>query len=465
MLNGALGADWKRLVRRRPLAPISARTSPSDPDALYTRLGTGLAFSASNPTQVDLGGPDGLGFYTRFNFANGRALVRVRYAPSDANVFSASPTGALPAAGRARSFVIIESVGRQGVVNPNDPTTLNAAPVQFTGFGSAAALQTALSQLADSEKSFPTSQKQIGFVSIGIIDDALYVTNKDRTSAPAYIGFSDETGAKIFSPGGVEFTVSAPTLIGGAQSMFTLSSPPIPVANVPSGGSAWVNTDLVLSGEVDLFENYTLGEGFSVAGNIIGADNASRLRIFRAEYEQNRPGFPAAWYADYPAIRPIPFSATFTGNQLNSRANLITYGGVLRDGVDGVDLAAFPRGARYKEPPSMELRDPTTGAMRYLTLTRESGSYVGNGNSGRFGHGGGVYVDNLDDFQMPRDDVARASVGSRSCTTGPTLTTGSRIRAGTGPFIPHSARTSSFFPMSCDRRDAPKGYSTIIEVP
>ena len=39
--------------------------------------------------------------------------------------------------------------------------------------------------------------------------------------------------------------------------------------------------------------------------------------------------------------------------------------------------------------------------MRYVTLTRESGSYVGTGNSGRFGHGSGVYVDNLDDLPTP----------------------------------------------------------------
>ena len=416
MLTGAQGADWRGLpTPPTPRADLGA-TITSDPDALFTRMPAPLpvilAFSADNP--IDLGGPDGLGFYTRINFANGRALVRVRYAPSDANVFSASPTGALPAAGRARSFVIIESIGRQGVVNSNDPTTLNATPVQFTGFGNSAALQTAVSQLADTEKSFPTSQKQIGLVSIGIIDSALYVTDKDRTSRPAELGFPWENGATSVALNGGTYTtypVEPPTVLGQPQSMFTLSNPQILVNNIPAGGGVWINSDLEINGEVDAFENYTLGDGINVSGNIIGADANSKLVIERAEYKQNRPGFPAAWYGGSIAQHPINWVDTKLSNALNSRGPFDTEGGTFRDGTPGADANSFPRGVPYKAPPSMEFKDPTTGAMRYLTLTRDSGSYIGSGNSGRFAFGQGVYVDNLDDIQIPRDDVARATIG------------------------------------------------------
>ncbi|MHB8636362.1 MAG: hypothetical protein ACYC96_07810 [Fimbriimonadaceae bacterium] len=465
MLNGTLGADWRGLptppAPRLDLDPTGKITS--DPDALYTRMGTGLAFSAANPTQVDLGGPDGLGFYTRINFANGRALVRVRYAPSDANVFSASPTGALPAAGRARSFVIIESVGRQGVINGNDPTTLNATPVQFTNFASAAALQAALSQLADTEKSYPTSQKQIGFVSIGIIDDALYVTNKDNTSRPAAIGYPWETGAMgVADVGGTptQYQVEAPMQIGGEQSMFTLGSPPIPVANIPAGGSVTVNGDLELSGNVNLYENYTLGDGFNVSGQVLAADNNASLNIFRAEYEQNRPGRPAAWYGSFPAISPVGVFDGYVASQLNSRGNFNTDGGVFRDGASSVDPNAFPRGVSYKAPPSMERLDPATGAMRYLTLTRESGSYIGTGNSGRFGHGQGVYIDNLDDFQIPRDDVSRAAIGSEESLMYDWLNpnNGQPNSGWQGPFYsPFGAYVQLRADGFTITRDAPKG--------
>ncbi|HLK16368.1 MAG TPA: hypothetical protein VKT78_16295, partial [Fimbriimonadaceae bacterium] len=350
------------------------------------------------------------------NFANGRALVRVRYAPSDANVFAASPTGALPAPGRARSFVIIESIGRQGVVNPNDPTTLTAAPAQFQGFGNSAALQAGLGQLADTEKSFPTSQKQVGFASIGIIDNALFVTNKDRTSRPAWLGTPVENGATsvtLVGPTYQTFPVVPAVQFGGPETMFNFTSPPTPAPNIPGGGGVRVNGDVSLSGELDAFLNYTTGDSWDISGQVMAADGNSVLNISRAEYEPTRPGYPAAWYGSLPAVQAPGFVDVLNAAALNSRATFVTDGEVFRDGTPGVDPGGYRRGVNYLEPPSMEQRDPATGAMRYQTITRESGTFIGTGNSGRFGHGAGVYVDNLEDFQIPRDDVTRAAVGSQ----------------------------------------------------
>src|SRR5687768_17209306 len=76
LLFGVQGADF-RLV---PTGPLSTR----DPDYPFLVLDT-------NPALGDQGGPDGLGAYTRVNFANGRALVRVRYAPSDTILFETLP--------------------------------------------------------------------------------------------------------------------------------------------------------------------------------------------------------------------------------------------------------------------------------------------------------------------------------------------------------------------------------------
>ena len=106
----------------------AAYTYTVDPDAYYLRPATYVAMQGG---QMDLGGPDGLGPYIRVNFDNGRALLRVRYAPSDANVFSSSPDGPLRNPGVVHNFLILEAVGRQGTVNVNDPTTLalNQQPV------------------------------------------------------------------------------------------------------------------------------------------------------------------------------------------------------------------------------------------------------------------------------------------------------------------------------------------------
>lgn len=414
MLNGTLGADWRGLptppVPRLDIGP----NITSDPDALYTRLGSGLSYRSDDPTQIDLGGPDGLGAYTRVNFANGRALVRVRYAPGDANVFSGKPTGTLLTPGRARSYVIIESVGRTGVVNPNDPTTLNADPVQFQNFASPANLQAAMSQLADTEKSYPTSQKLIGFVTIGIIDNAFFVTNKDRESRPMEIGMPSELIQAVYNTGGgyAVAPVQVPQVFGQPEPMFNLTLPPTPAGNIGQGGSMWINGDVVLHGSIIAAENYTLGESLRCSGLFSPADANSSMTLIRNEYEPLRGGFPAAWYGGFPATSPPNTPLLLTSAQLDSRNAFTTVGSSLRDGMSAIDNVGFVRNVGYLEPPSAENRDPQTGETRYELLTRESGTFIGTGNSGRFGAGQGVYVDNSDDIQIPKDDVARSLVGS-----------------------------------------------------
>lgn len=475
MLTGTLGADWRGLPTPPYAVPIAASTPvvSRDPDAMYLRIGTNLPVTVGS-NQIDAGGPDGLGFYTRVNFSNGRALVRVRYAPSDANVFAASASGNLPAPGRARSYVIIESVGRQGVINPNDPTTMNATPVTLgttNGTGSSDGVNnivwanpaTVIPTLADTEKSIPTSQKQVGFVSIGIIDSALYVTNRDMGSRPADIGSATDNGATSVDFNGTNYQVDPVlpvTQYGGLQTMYTLSNNPIQVPNVPGFGGIWVNGDLVMNGTINAYENYTLGDAINVTGTITAADSNAKLNLVRAEYEQNRPGYPATWYGGEPAIKAIGWADTFPSNLLNSRGSFSTYGEVLRDGLPGVDATGFRRGVARKEPPSMEQRDPSNGALRYVTLTRESGSYVGTGNSGRFGYGSGVYVDNFDDIQIPRDDVARAAVGGEESLIYDWLNpnNGQPNSGWTGPFYSPIAAYLQLMPDGfIITRDAPKG--------
>lgn len=62
------------------------------------------------------------------------------------------------------------------------------------------------------------------------------------------------------------------------------------------------------------------------------------------------------------------------------------------------------------EAPDIAAQDPTSGVDRYRALTRDSGVLVRNGvsgvvaNTGRYGHGDGVYVDNLTDVQFKQAD-------------------------------------------------------------
>lgn len=96
--------------------------------------------------------------------------------------------------------------------------------------------------------------------------------------------------------------------------------------------------------------------------------------------------------------------------------------------VDGVDEGNMPvsltasdtttiprvatghRDVRPLDAPDIAAEDPTTGMDRYRVLTRDSGTFIYNSvssiavNTGRFGWGAGVYIDNFGDIQFKNDE-------------------------------------------------------------
>ena len=96
LLNSPEGADW------RPTPPDVV--DPRDPDAIY--------LGSNDP---------GKGPYSRIDLGNGRALVRVSYMAD-------------PKAGKS---IMIESIGRVGRVDPNDPTTFTTTPPRLRRMGTA----------------------------------------------------------------------------------------------------------------------------------------------------------------------------------------------------------------------------------------------------------------------------------------------------------------------------------------
>lgn len=418
LASSPIGADW----RGAPTLPIPAPGQPnftSDPDAMYLRppavdaSGNPLSFRSDDPTAVDLGGPDGLGFYTRVNFSNGRALVRVRYAPSDANIFSSSPSGSLINPGKARNYIIVEAVGRPGTINVNDPTsTLNGnTPIQFQGFPDSATLQTAIAAMKAADTKVTTSRKEIAFVPLGVTETALFITNKDRLNQPADIGIPADFGAVT--------PIAEGTLgeqFGNQQQLFNFGTPPTPtLGQIGVGGSIFSNADLRINGLVSLNLNATLGDTVSVSGSITPADQNSVLQINRAEYFGNRPGYPAGWYGGYPATSSIGTTVNLTGPAMDSRnPGFNTFGAIVRDGVDSTDAAGYPRSVGRKDPPLIDATDPNTGELRYLVITKDSGAVLNGQNTGRYGQGSGIYVDNSDDYQLPEDAISRLITGANT---------------------------------------------------
>ncbi|HTQ10891.1 MAG TPA: pilus assembly PilX N-terminal domain-containing protein [Fimbriimonadaceae bacterium] len=372
MVNSPYGLDW------RP-APPTYPLQMNDPDY-------GLMRPPNPADPTDYGGPDKLGPYSRLIFNKGRALVRVRYAPSDPRVFSTTRVGDLFQPGMARDYTIIEAYGKSGNFSLNDPTLLTT--------------------LNGVQRDGSESKKLVAFVSCGIIEHARFETNINNVTTPAEIGWPTDAGATYDDTGMGAQVVNTPVLLGGQTQMpnpFQYSaatpSPSGPVPGIPYGGDFYSNADLLIYGNLVDYANPLLGDGFRVAGTISGADQNSKLTI------------------DYVTPSGTAWSALQTANitnpALNSGSNLFsTINGILKDGMDTGDLNGYPRGIPREEPPSLDIVDPDTGLNRYLQLTEYSGKLYAAGDSGQFGFGDGVYVNNSADVQEHIDEAGRQSVGS-----------------------------------------------------
>ncbi len=413
MRYSGLGADW----RPAPTLPdIDGTGFSKDPDAYYMRpADPGRPFS-NDPKLAnvpDQGGPDGYGPYTRVFFDRGRALVRVRYAPFAFDAFQ-NPNGQMREPGKARSYLVIETVGRPGQLRTNgriDPSLQLKESVQVTGFPNLASKTQSLATLAGLNNVITNTRKLMAMASIGIIESARYISNKDRLTRPAELGFPNNADV---SSGGTPFDQAGVGVnYGDAQAPYTNNPDDIrPVrgtfqwgqafaepnqgkgnnwATVPGLGSLYCNADLKIYGQHQVVLNKDLGEAFLSSGKFLPANNQSVLNISRVYYDRATDTWKSDLGANASTVNsPVPVS----GASLDSEQSTFdTIAGVLRDGIATPDSQGFVRGTPRKEPPSIQTLDPQNKQNRYLSLTRESGMIVNNQNIGRFGLGRGPYCD------------------------------------------------------------------------
>lgn len=374
MMFSVLAADW----RPTPTPPGGT----VDADYEYLR--------PANPADTtDYGGPDKLGPYSRISFDRGRALIRVRYAPGDPTIFSASRVGDFYQPGLARNYTIIESVGKAKAVLPGDPTS-----------GSLASGVT---------KEIVETKKVVAFVACGLMEHAWFITDKFKEARAAQIGWSSIPEANYDDAGGAPSPVIVPIVLGTSDKMFNpyTTGPITPtVSSIPYGGGFQCNTALEIHGNVVAYINQVLGDKFAVNGTIRGADDQSSLKLIIGQSDNNLPN---------PAFVTNQF--TFRNNQatdaLNSDSpNFNTHGRTLLDDSSQGDSVGWTRGQRRDDPPSTLVTDPDTGLNRYIQMTRFGGHIINNVNSGNYGFGPGVYIGNSDDIQVPTDEQGREDVGS-----------------------------------------------------
>ncbi len=399
LLNSELGADW----RGNPETIVE--TAPDftrDPDIYYLRPGS-PAFTFPGTTRYDLGGPDGLGPFFRVLYRGGRALVRVRYAPADDALFSGQTEGYLRNAGMVRNQLIIESVGRQGDVRPNDPSLAGTrGAVKYVNFSGQPELVTELARMREYDVKETTGRKLIAFAQIGLIDYARFVTNKHRVSRPFEFGFPTDSGTRYrestAAPDGLP--IDAPVQIGTSAVVRGLGAGSAAGAptQVYANGAIRVNGDMRIYGNMVVNVNRSFGEGIFVSG-AIGGERNSTLTLNHSSWDPTTSSWNNA------TVAPI----------IDSNNNAFsTFGGGIRDGFPGADANQDPRNVGYMTPATI-MGSPSNGnasaVSRYVKMTRDSGSMVSAGYSGQYGHGEGVYVDNFSDYQTPVDEEGRRAAG------------------------------------------------------
>jgi type II secretory pathway pseudopilin PulG len=392
LVSSPLGADWRGIP-----ASLGAATTSRDPDIYYLRPGSGLVINPSNPQIKDLGGPDMLGPFVRVSFPNGRSLVRVRYGASDASPSAPVPGGPLRHPGAARSMLIIESVGRPGIVNQSDPTTLTGQPLQFAGFTDVPSLRAGIAAMAQANGQISTSRRLVAFAPIGIIDAARFETNVFNSSAPIELGIADGLGIVSYDP------ALGNSDVGSNLSMQLGTAGVNTLAGTTRGfGGMIINGDAKFFGLSTIYLNRVLGDSIRIAGRASGSNNA-KLQIF----DENATGTPTAVLSD-------GGGGGATGSFDSQDPNFDTASGLLLDGSPRTDQFGFPSGVGKLIPPSTLTIDPQTKLNRYISMTRESGLSTADGNNtGRFGYGQGIYVDNAGDRQEALDAEGRKTVGSQ----------------------------------------------------
>lgn len=318
--NSPEGADW------RPA--LTAIVNQNDPDIRWLRDG-----------------------YSRIDLNGGRALVRVSYGPGLIPDPSSPGNSLLDPQGK---YIKIESVGRVGTLNPNDPTTYLNTP------------------------SPRLRREYVAFKAIALTDFLRFVTDRNNdTKSEAFLGWQNIGLPVWMQMGGLPLRT-----FGNLPSWIKTPGAPI-----------WSNSNLRFGNQLTLAEDPRNGDGIYVAGKVLVSPPG---------------GNPGTEDPNQRAARLLDLSLSTATDPMNAAQNIIiqsdvptfsTFNGILRDASGNPDPTGHARGISRLQPPLIDAVDQATGYNRYRLLTRNSGKFMGNIDLGRVGLGSGIYIDNFVDIE------------------------------------------------------------------
>jgi hypothetical protein len=453
LANSIDGADWRPPLQYQ----LAAASTPTEARELARY---NAALTANNLPAVNANDPD-LEYlqagYARYNTGAGRFLVRVTYDP--VNITNATvPPG---------KYLKIESIGREGVINPVDPTTYS-----------------------NNRSSDRTQAYQVAYLPIGITDYARFETNPDKRSDIANLGVASEfysanTDGGIGTPGVSDFNStgsvsangsSSPTIreypiitTYGAADAYLKSSatPPVLYPNpaagsgntapngystVLGGGSIHANMPVRFFGTNLIYLNNGTGSPLfqdtaEIAGDLLvdSYDPKAKLNNTALDMSGSNPvGQQAALILNPTDLTKLTTTGTYitpsNDTQSTGDVNLpfSTQNGLIRDGSMQNDGAGLPRSITRLEPPLVDALDNASQMPRYRAIAMNSAprpNLMLNGsaymppagtNPSQYGYGKAIYVNNPNDIQPDS-----ASIGGGSTLTDEWLHRTSSLSSGT----------------------------------
>lgn len=426
------GADWRPPLQNTLAATVYPANNLAGA-APYTleQKRYNAAVASLNLLPADRNDPDKVFLdqgFTRYNTGTGRFLLRVTYDPVGLNNQStagARTIGTPYTDPRAR-YIKIEVVGREGTIDPTDPTTfvnqpairLAATLVEYKAIG-----------ITDYARFETNPDKRADIMALGVAS-AQYVSDFTDPNATTTLTLSRYPLVTTYgAPDAYLATGTAPNqiltpnpLVGSASSDAT---------HLPGGGSIHVNGTARFYGQNFMYLNHgiyqsngaylndgtvnqnagSFGETAEIGGSLL-LDNFTALSASNTLDKEPsglavNPASTGAATADY--VTPSNAGATFD-----------THGGLVRDGGNGTDAAGLPRNANRLDPPVLETANSATNLPRYKALALDvsvpprqsfnASTATGYGttadpslygtNSAQYGYGRqGIYIDNTGDMQ------------------------------------------------------------------
>ncbi|MBI3944594.1 MAG: hypothetical protein HY321_01620 [Armatimonadetes bacterium] len=439
LTSSELGADWRprpgyNIAQLRAQLGAQASALQSDPDWRWIQ--------PFNPGR-DRDPSDDVGGFIRYNLGDSRFLLRVTYNPLnvavdpqtnvacpvmpdvDASAFSTTTGGFGPTA--LSRFIMIESVGRRGSAaeidqeyadflannDPIDPTVFQRGGIASTGGVN------------------PRFRREIiAFKAIGINNYLRFVTDRNRIGQPTYLGIDQNElhdGSDPDSPTVLDMPyrlgMDAFAFLAKGDFVGHATGAPIRVngdlvwygQTYPQGSAPPNNTDqpeVVLAWTDEPWNVLEVHGRVSSQGAGQGQADPARmlLRMYPRYSGGSTPAPPTRTIALPVSDDAASFNALMADPVLANRYE------------DSAWLTADPvtkqrtdprRSIQRLEGPSIEEKDPATGALRYEALTRNAGSVQttppSQGQSAaEYGYGAGIYVDNAThsgDHRWCRGDV------------------------------------------------------------